>query len=53
MKFEFDGCLEPYMAGCLEVAFGSVDHAMHEAETVESYSAGEEHIENFQLGEAL
>lgn len=53
MKFEFDGCLEPYMVGCLEVAFGSVDHAMHEAETVEMYSAGEEHIENFQLGEAL
>ena len=53
MKFEFDGCLEPYMAGCLEVAFGSVDHAMHEAETVERSSAGEEHIEHFQLGEAL
>lgn len=53
MKIEFDGFLEPYMAGCLEVAFGSVDHAMHEAETVERYSAGEEHIENFQLGEAL
>lgn len=31
MKAEFEGCLEPYMASCLEVALGSVDHAMEEA----------------------
>lgn len=31
MKSEFDNCLEPYMTSCLEVALGSVDHAMEEA----------------------
>mgnify|MGYP000078089526 CR=1 FL=1 len=31
MKTEFDTCLEPYMTGCLEVALGSVDHAIEEA----------------------
>ena len=32
MKTEFDTCMEPYMNGCLEVAFGSVDYAMLEAQ---------------------
>ncbi|KAL7543723.1 hypothetical protein ACHAXR_013005 [Thalassiosira sp. AJA248-18] len=32
MKSEFDNCLEPYMTGCLEVALGSVDYAMAQAE---------------------
>lgn len=31
MKIEFEGCLEPYMSGCLEVALGSVDYAAEEA----------------------
>ncbi len=32
MKSEFDHCVEPYMTGCLEVAFGSIDYALVEAE---------------------
>ena len=31
MKSEFDHCLEPYMTQTLEVALGSVDHAVEEA----------------------
>lgn len=32
MKKEFDGCVEPYISSCLEVAFGSLDYAMAETE---------------------
>ena len=32
MKTEFDKCVEPYMSSCLEVAFGSLDFALIEAE---------------------
>jgi hypothetical protein len=32
MKSEFDSCVEPYMLSCLEVAFGSLDFAIAEAE---------------------
>jgi hypothetical protein len=32
MKSEFDSCVEPYMSSCLEVAFGSLDFAIAEAE---------------------
>lgn len=35
MKSEFDICLEPYMTGCLELALGSVDHAMKDAKVAE------------------
>jgi hypothetical protein len=32
MKSEFDSSVEPYMSSCLEVAFGSLDYAITEAE---------------------
>lgn len=34
MKSEFDNYVEPYMAGCLEVALGSADYAMKEAKAL-------------------
>ncbi|KAL7553889.1 hypothetical protein ACHAWF_017231 [Thalassiosira exigua] len=41
LKSEFDDCLEPYMAGCLEVALGSVDYAMKQAKEAAAARAAE------------
>ena len=34
MKSEFDNYVEPYMAGCLDVALGDLDYAMKEAKSL-------------------
>ncbi|KAL9184448.1 hypothetical protein ACHAXT_002534 [Thalassiosira profunda] len=44
MKSEFEGCLEPYMSGCLEVALGSVDYAAEEARKAAALAAEKSRI---------